>query len=542
MFPSMCTNNQIDNRIKKESLDSSQGSPIRTPVMSDILLVNDNNRKSNLFGSQVSDNVSSVVSAFPGCALLSAGYPLTKKISIDDELGKPCLSCSLHGANCPRFAGGFGPAIAAGPAAGPAAAGSVLCSIPVALHHDFSTTSNGENPRDDATTVAKIVGFHKLRQLLAPVHPYFADKKAHILRFNQFKRKIDADEEQAPLFLYPVVKGDDALAHRMNPYRKYRLARSHTGRLVSEIEACYKANGLDDGRMVEIIQTVPADVSQALSKMPNGKELMWKAYKKFWDKLPDILGIDGVLGTETNLHIWKTEEPVTPHFHFHSLTFNYYVKYLPEKMNKAQQIARAGEYEPEYHKWFGEGILKQRVSADDAVQNGYFPFSSLEMDTLKQVWTDIIRKMCLKNHIDCEYFNDCDVSLDVNVSFFSLDDTTRLASRLNYQRRHWIEDYALYTLKQPGCENPPAWLEGYNNRARCFGWWLWLSLLGGIESEDIEPKRDYETGEELISAGECTSFAGLDLWSLETIKGRAVIQRLTDSDKTWLAVCLLDGI
>jgi hypothetical protein len=210
-------------------------------------------------------------------------------------------------------------------------------------------------------------------------------------------------------------------------------------------------------------------------------------------------------------------------------------------MNQKLQVERSGQFEPEFSKWFGDGILKQRVNDDDLVQNGYFPFSSVEMSAMKQLWTDLIRKMCAKNHIECAYFDDSEALLDVNVSFFSLDDRTRLASRLNYQRRHWIEDYTLYTLKQPDCEDPPAWLETYNNRARCFGWWLWLSLLGGIQSTELTPKRDYETGTELVGAGQCTSFANLELWSLETIKGRAVNSRLNGADIEWLKTVYWTG-
>ena len=500
--------------------------------------------------SQASSLLSLSDNSFPGCALLASGHALTEAIHIGADLAKPCLSCSLCGSQCPRFAGAYqglagpDPAGPAGPGTGAVAAAASpdrLMSNTVALHPVFSATTTGETPGDNATTVAKIVGYRKLQQLLAPEHPYFIDKKAHIVQFAQYCRKEDEQDEQAPLFLYPVVKGDNKLAHKLNPYRKYRLARSHTGRLVSEIENCFNSNGLQDGRIAEIIQTIPADVSLALSELDNGKDLMWKAYKKFWDNLPDILGIDGFLGTETNLHTWKTEEPLKPHYHFHSLTFNYFVKYLPEKMNQKLQVERSGQFEPEFRKWFGDGILKQRVNDDDLVQNGYFPFSSDEMSAMKRLWTEIIRKMSLKNHIECAYFGNSEALLDVNVSFFSLDDRTRLASRLNYQRRHWIEDYTLYTLKQPDCEDPPAWLETYNNRARCFGWWLWLSLLGGIECQDVTPKRDYETGAELVEHGQCTSFLNLELWSLETIKGRAVNSRLNNADIEWLKTVYWTG-
>ena len=387
-------------------------------------------------------------------------------------------------------------------------------------------------------TVSKIVGFRKLSQFLAPKHPYFADKQGHIEKFGSYRRKCEAEDEQADLFLYPIVKGDDERATKLNAYRKYRLARSHTGRTIAELEGCIKKNNLPDARMAELIMTYPDDTSKALSERKDfGRGLAWDCYKKCLDGLPGILGFDGTLGYTDNLHTWKTENPLLPHYHFHTLLMNYYVEQFIPAYTKTEQLemSKGLDCMVDFKKWFGEGILKTRTSEADGVQRGYFPFSSDELKLIKQFWTDIVRKMCKRYKLPCAYLDeDAGNTLDVGVSFFSMDDRTKLANRLNYQRRSWIEDYALYTLKEPACENPPAWLEGYSNKARVFGWWQALTLLGGIASKEKTPKLDYETGEELVACGYCTSLVGMNLWSRENVKGNVVDAPLRADDLAWL--------
>ena len=456
--------------------------------------------------------------------------------AVSDPLYNPCHDLCVNKSlfdceNCPVVHPELSPPAAADPPAAP----DRLMSNTVTLQDSFGVKVKG-----------KLVGFKKLRQLLAPAHPYFEDKQAYIVKFAAWKLKVEVEDPAADRFLYPVVKGD-----RRNPYRLYRNARAHTGRLLSQIERCVKENNLDDARICETVRTVPADLSRSLSELANGKglKLMWVWNKQFYDRLPGVLGVDGYMGMTANLHIWKTEEPTLPHYHFHDLNFNYTTDVLPEKMRKDQQIERSGQFPVKFTKFWGKGFLKEYTDKDGNIKHGYVPYSDTEMIKVKRLWTGIVFKGCKRNKIECKYelesgkiinFEDIasvdeladDELLDVFVSYIFVDDHTRLASRLNYQRRHWIEDYTLYTIKYPDCETPPAWLESYNNKARCFGWWLSLALLGGLETDS--PKLDYETGEELESIGDCTCFAGLDLWSRENYKGDIIDAPLVNDDLDWL--------
>ena len=378
--------------------------------------------------------------------------------------------------------------------------------------------SDGESPQ------AVVVGFSKLQQLLSPAHPYFRDKQAHIVGFNCCVREDEQDCEQAPLFLYPIVGGDSQRATRLNPYRRYRLARSHTGRTLSELENWAISNNIEEARLASVVLTVPAEVSLQLSRRKTGKSFVWNCYRRFFRALSGVLGIDGQLASLANLHVWRKEQPLNPHFHIHCLIPSYFI---------AGVSWEYGDSEPRFEQWFGKGILKEYTDREGRKHRGYVPFSDIQLVMVKQLWTDIVKKACQRNGIKSTYLAG-DGLLDVYCDFVSLDDKARVAHRINYQKRSWIEDYALYTLDNPDCDYPPEWLEGYENRARPFGWWCYLGELGGVAGKEVKTKLDSLTGVPLIYKGKRYSLDGLELWSLENYKGGVQTSQLSGDALAWL--------
>ncbi|GAI79133.1 unnamed protein product, partial [marine sediment metagenome] len=57
-----------------------------------------------------------------------------------------------------------------------------------------------------------------------------------------------------------------------------------------------------------------------------------------------------------------------------------------------------------------------------------------------------------------------------------------------YVCRAPIEDFAIYSNKNPGCDNPCDWLEEYNNRARAYGWFREIKAIVGKERFEVMKK------------------------------------------------------
>jgi hypothetical protein len=394
------------------------------------------------------------------------------------------------------------------------------------------TKNNSEN----CEKTGYIPHWNSLVSLLQPEHPYFADKLGSLNGFYSYSHK---DKPDGKVFLYPVM----AKHNRENPYHYYLAARSHTGRTMGQLRSVIETNNLEDFRQLDLVMTFPREISEQLAiltKEPTnacphpvhggkGRDIAWNCWRKLWTELPAILGIDGDLAGMTNLHIWKTETPLNPHFHFHVIILNHY---------------RAGDGDDKsLVKWFGFGINKTYVNKDGKKRTGPVPLSDRELEVIKQSWTKIVRASCKRNKIKCSYLDgtvEADKLLNLYVDYVKWDMPSKFIHKLNYQRRHWIEDYVKFTEKYPDCPNPLAWLEHYSNTVRVFGWWKQLKAFGGDKDLDAEPKIDFNTGEELAYEEHITNFSEIEtlpLFCYDCYKGHPVISALDSNDIAWLKGC-----
>ena len=110
MPDNLCLTNTNINK----TLTSCQGNVKLTNCqVADIEAIKDNNSPVN---NSTSENcllsvdiqpAKKQASDFPGCTLLSTGYPLDKELPDDLDAFKVCVQCGLFGANCPKFFGCF---------------------------------------------------------------------------------------------------------------------------------------------------------------------------------------------------------------------------------------------------------------------------------------------------------------------------------------------------------------------------------------------------------------------------------------------------
>jgi len=390
-----------------------------------------------------------------------------------------------------------------------------------------------------------IVGLPTIKALLQPRHRYFKDKQAYVTEFKAYKHSID-DEKS---ILYPVIKGMTGYATKNNPYRKYQLARSHSGRTVNKVKSVIENMGFEDFRMCDLVLTMPDEMSKKLAKMgKRGREIVWRCLKRMFNELPGIIGYPGgQLAGHANLHTWSSKNPLKAHYHPHCLIPNYI-----SVLAGAEDIEGLGTcYHSEgFERWFGGGVVKSYRGEDGKWRRGCVPFSDSELYEVKKQWTKILRDCCRRNSIRCSYFTNKDSLADVYVSFTKWDDglgRMKLINKINYQKRHWLEDYARYSNDNIYCKNPPGWLEGYINRTRPLGWWCRLSELCG-EVVQSKARISVFTGDPMVNAGsvynwELVSMLKGEVGTFEIYKGRVISWLLDDQDKAWLYhACKIDFV
>jgi hypothetical protein len=408
---------------------------------------------------------------------------------------------------------------------------------------DFSAEASRqihtENNSENSEKTGYIPHWNNLVSLLRPEHSYFADKQGSLNGFYSYSHRDNPDGKK---FLYPVM----AKHNRENPYHRYLAARSHTGRTMGQLRSVIETNKLKDFRQLDLVVTFPREVSEQLAdRGKRGINCAWSMYRKLWAELSFILGVDGNLAGMVNLHIWKTETPLNPHFHFHVIVLNYY---------------RAGDGDNKnLVKWFGFEINKTYVNKEGKKRTGPVALSDSQLDAVKEAWTKIVRASCKRNKIECKYLEPTAADempveientdaltasksqlLNLYADYVRWETPSKFIHKLNYQRRHWVEDYVKFTEKYPDCANPPAWLEHYSNTVRVFGWWKQLKVFGGDKDLDAEPKIDFNNGEELTYQEHITKFEGIEtlpLFCYDCYKGHPVIVALDSNDIAWLKGC-----
>ena len=376
--------------------------------------------------------------------------------------------------------------------------------LPTAIDHD------GESYR--------IVGFRKLRDLLQPRHAYFKDSAGFVEEFSRY------DGGGGLHLCYPRIKVPGGSGK--NPYRKTQLRSKHTARTIKKLLALRESAKLEDFKVAVVITTFPKEMSEWFSRQKGDTGMAWRIFNHFWNE--DFLTLDDDSEGQAayvNLHKWKTEEPVKPHYHFHSTIPNYRLAEIldvqDEQGNNALEFKRK-----RWHLQRGGNEV---------------PFSDGALEELKIRWHSRLVKFATRHGIR-EMVPDDWRAIDLFVEYVAWDSDigkAKLMNKLNYQSRHWLEDYAVYSNKNPDCELPPAWLEGYNNASRTFGWWKHLkSLTVGVELAK-EEKLSPLTGEVMEREGNI-GVEGL-LWvtggnvgTLEFYKGTPVWGHLSPGDISWL--------
>jgi len=300
-------------------------------------------------------------------------------------------------------------------------------------------------------------------------------------------------------------------------------------------------NRLTDFRVADLVFTLPMEVSKYLAtKVKRGRDYAWRMEARLWAELVAVgLYSDG-MARSVNLHTWKTEAPLQPHFHFHELLPNYALTVVEDMSGEDG----------------GEVYQLKPVAWDTAPGGHGGPWTKDELKTVKAVWTMVVIRFVRKHGISCPFFDDPEATLDVFVEYIKFDTQmgrVRFMHKLNYKARHWSEDYAKYSNDHLDCDSPPEWLIHYSNKTRVFGWWGNLKSMAGKASEDREKLSPY-TGKPLkpIATGlfayegreglaTILELAGGRLFWVEFIRGKPVEGEYTPEDLAWLkSACLVE--
>jgi len=362
-------------------------------------------------------------------------------------------------------------------------------------------------PSPCQTRTTRIVGFIKLRSLLRPVHKYFKDKIAEIVQF-----RIYEDKEND--LVYPEVKA----WHRNNPYRRHQLTHRTAARTYKRMRHLVGQLKLsDDFKVASLTLTMPKYVSEYMAASgKGGRGMAWRLFDGFWNEdLPGVIGQDIELGSYTNLHLWRTQVPVEPHFHFHSLIPNYGL------VRNDKVLDDNGEPSFEFKKWQWS---RQRGGRE-------VPFSDSQLEKLKELWKARLVRFCRRHSLRV-----IESKVDIYVSY--IDVWAKLIHRLNYNGRHWSENYAEYSNANPDCPDPPEWLENYENKARVKGFWSNLKNMALMPEEEKVKESPY-TGEAMrymypVGYEGLINYSSGNLGAVEFIRGEAKEGFLDDEQKAWL--------
>ena len=477
---------------------------------------------------------------------------LSAPVNGDDGLGgSPGTTIAggliqLEGQGCLAESGAISPAPSLTP-----------CPEVILEYSDLQETLEAGN-----ITATFMVDGVKLQNLLRPKHKYYADKWGSIATIACYE-----DEDQGKRLLYPKVRA----IHRENPYRKMQLRRQTTGRTTKTMLDLVANNELTDFRVADLVFTFPQEVSRFLAgKGKRGREFAWRMEKRLWSEL-DAVGLHSPsLARSVNLHLWKTENPLYAHFHFHEMVPNYVCTFNEKPRTPVPPLVDWSEdfqtYYRAKHKQYADGILEGTPSEtklrpdevkfekrpwDTGADGTGGPWTKDQLRIVKSVWTIVVKRFVRKHNVKCPFFSNPEATLDVHVDFIRLNSEmgrVRFMHKLNYKARHWSEDYAKYSNMHTDCDDPPPWLMKYDNRTRVFGWWGKLKVLAGNSTDSDKDKLSPYTGKTMTYVGRFGGEIGLTsimqlaegrLFCVEFIRGRPVETEYTPADLTWLkSVCM----
>ena len=369
------------------------------------------------------------------------------------------------------------------------------------------------------SSMHRIVGWHTLKGLLQPAHPFFANHRAYLRDFSAYQVR-----EGEKYLLYPrICAPTGERLSRLNPYRQHQLARSHTARITRTIFALIDQYRLSGFSIACLVFTFPTELSVFLSSHPHGTQLAWRLWHKMWSWYAAHFVPSGA--ASVNLHTWKTESPLDPHYHFHAIVPNYGLTQANcEDEDGAPALA------------FQRSIWHRQRSGTTV------PLSDEDLLAVKNFWYALLAKFCKKHLVDVPSFMKSVGGVppvDIFIDFVRLSDqlgTAKFMHKLNYQQRRPIEDYAKWSNQHPDAPSPSAQFCRYSNRTRVFGWWKNLKQLCPIPPVP-QPRLHPVTGEEMLHVGQ-QSLYSLDgtgmLGFIDSVRGKPVMATLTRQELAWL--------
>jgi hypothetical protein len=372
---------------------------------------------------------------------------------------------------------------------------------------------------------SRLVDWQPLVELLRPRHSFFFDKQGLIESFQRYSQ----EEDEPPFFYYPKCK----YQNRLNPHRKRKLNRSHVARSLKQVLAWKEAYHLDNLKFGDHVLTFPKEISEWLGRQPHGREIAWRCFQRWWaDCLLKLDDRSSGQACVAYLHIWSSDKPLEPHWHFHLLSPNCREV---EVSAGAEDGEAFGFEERPYHRQRGGGLV---------------PFSDDQADVLKEGWFRIVLNMAHRHGMDNAPWVELG-KLDVRFGYISLLDDAgkrKLMHKLKYCGRSPIEDYARYSNKHLDCADCPEQLQRYANKARPYGFWLHLGKLTGDVASDEKEKLSPLDGKKMTYCGEVCPERFFELpveslGSLDFYKGMPICRDLTHDDIAWLkSVCIINSL
>ncbi|GAJ10660.1 unnamed protein product, partial [marine sediment metagenome] len=251
--------------------------------------------------------------------------------------------------------------------------------------------------------------------------------------------------------------------------------------------------------------------------------LAWRCFNRFWEHY--VLKLDDKSsgqGYRANLHIWSSDNPLEPYYHFHVHIPNCRIVEAEGEVDEEGEPAYRLETKP-WHRQRGGMVV---------------PTTDEQTATLKLAWRKIQLDFAFRHGISLPKLED-DGKASAHVRF---DDPTtplgraRWLHNLAYFGRHPIIDYAYYTNDNPECAMPPERIQHYANRTRVGGWLRdTKKLLAGKDTGRDKQKRSPFTGKPMIYMGSISvngilELSGGDLGYIDFVKGKPVFGDLTPDE------------
>ncbi|MBA7561276.1 hypothetical protein ES708_02913 [subsurface metagenome] len=118
----------------------------------------------------------------------------------------------------------------------------------------------------------------------------------------------------------------------------------------------------------------------------------------------------------------------------------------------------------------------------------------------------------------------------------------KFMNKLSYNGRHPVEDFAVYSNKNPDCSMPGEFTH-YDNRARLFGWWRDMKKMVVLSEKEEKVKLSPYTAEKMARMGNYSTSQLLEdsevggerrLVAVDLIRGSPVERVLSEGEVKWL--------